>query len=426
MQDIQSDPVISAESNMRKKSVAIVLAGSVPHIALIENLKNRGYYTILVDYYENPPAKEAADEHVRQSTLDRETVLKIAQKVNADLVITTCMDHANVTACYVAEKLGLPAPYSHETALMVTNKELMKEKMIRNGVPTSKYIIVKDVSSFDSSGLRFPVVVKPADSNGSKGVRKACDYIELNQFLPEALIISRSGKAVIEEFKQGREIGVDCFVKDKEAFILMTKERRKIEVEKDPIQQIKGCIWPAKLAETSLSKMKQIADQIAHVFDLENTPLMIQAIVNGNDISIIEFAARFGGGESFRVINLSTGFDIVDAAIDSFLGLPVTLDHKFPDAYYADNFIYTKSGFFGSITGHEELLKKKIIEYLDTYKSRGTEIGSELSSNNRIGVFTVKSKNMNGLFEKINKAVNHIEVYDIHGEPIMRRDIYSS
>lgn len=411
---------------MKQKPIAIVLAGTVPHIRLIENLKRRGYYTLLVDYYDHPPAKPFADEHLQESTLDQEIVLSIAKERSAELVITTCMDHANVTACYVAEKLGLPAPYSYETALEVTNKGLMKEKMISHGIPTSKYISVKDISGFESSGLNFPVVVKPADSNGSKGVRKARNLNELKPFFSEALELSHSREAIVEEYIQGREIGVDCFIEDNKAIILMTKERRKIEIEDDPIQQIKGCIWPADLSAANYKKLQHIAQQIAQVFSLNNTPLMFQCIINGDDISIIEFAARFGGGESFRIIRLNTGVDIVDVAVDSFLGKTVKLDSRTPECIYADNFIYAQSGLFGRLGRYEALLEDDTIEYIDAYKTEGMEIGSELSSNNRIGVFVVKSDHMDGLFEKINTTIKNIEVYDVHGEPIMRKEIYSA
>ena len=111
-----------------------MLGGTSPHIALIENLKDRGYYTVLVDYYENPPAKKVADEHIRESTLDQDKVLEIAKSINAKLVISACVDQANVTACYVAEKLGLPVPYIYETAMSVTNKGLMKRKMLESGI----------------------------------------------------------------------------------------------------------------------------------------------------------------------------------------------------------------------------------------------------------------------------------------------------
>ena len=69
------------------------------------------------------------------------------------------------------------------------------------------------------------------------------------------------------------------------------------------------------------------------------------------------------------------------------------LDHKSPETYYAENFLYAKQGLFGSISGHECLLGDGAIEYLDSYKTKGAEIGAELSSNNRVGVFTVKSDN---------------------------------
>ena len=116
------------DKNLHNKPVAVVLGGTFPHITLVENLRQRGYYTILVDYYDNPPAKASADEHLQESTLDKKKVLDIARSRNAELVISACIDQANVTACYVADKLGLPAPYSYETALRVTNKILNERK----------------------------------------------------------------------------------------------------------------------------------------------------------------------------------------------------------------------------------------------------------------------------------------------------------
>lgn len=274
--------------------------------------------------------------------------------------------------------------------------------------------------------MNFPVAVKPADSNSSKGVRKACNYNELKLFLDEALTISRSDQAIIEEYKEGQEIGIDCFIQNKEVFVIMTKERRKVIIRKndDPIQQIYGCVWPADLTEKNLADIKVIGSQIAKAFDLDNTPLMIQAILDGDEINVIEFGARIGGGESFRIIPLMTGFDIVDAAVNSFLGVQVNIEYKHSELFYADNFIYANKGLFGFIAGYENLLQDGTIEYLDFNKTSGMEIGSELSSNNRVGVFVVKSRNRAHLYDKINVAIKNIEVYDMYGVPIMRKDIY--
>ena len=170
---------------------AIVLGGTTAHIALIKNLHKRNYYVILVDYLENPPAKKEADLHIKESTLDEDKVLSIARDYEVDLVISACVDQANITACYVMEKLGKCPPYSYETALQITNKGYMKQVMKGNDIPTSKYIYVNDSELYDISSLTFPLMVKPADCNSASGVKKACDKRELDQYLKDALEYSR-------------------------------------------------------------------------------------------------------------------------------------------------------------------------------------------------------------------------------------------
>ena len=83
-----------------EKQIALVLGGTVPHMELIRQLKERGYYTILIDYLDNPPAADVADEHIKESTLDEEKVLEIAKQRRASLVISGCVDQANISACY--------------------------------------------------------------------------------------------------------------------------------------------------------------------------------------------------------------------------------------------------------------------------------------------------------------------------------------
>lgn len=413
-------------ADIKNHTVAIVLGGTFPHIGLIKNLKRRGFYTILVDYLENPLAKGSADEHLQESTLDKDKVLEIARNRNADLVISTCIDRANVTACYVAEKLGLPLPYDYESAVWATDKELMKKRMVEHNIPTSGYFQIKDVADLKLQEMEFPLIVKPTDSNSSRGVKKVFDNIELYTHAKRALAISRTNSALVEAFKKGKEIGIDCFIKNGEATILMVKERRKIDSPDDSIQQIQGCIWPEDTGKNNYPVLKKCAEQIADAFNLKNTPLMIQAIVDDDGgVNIIEFAPRVGGGESFRIIKLSTGFDMLNAAVDSFLGKEVELDFKMPEYYYAESFIYAEPGTFGYIANYRELMDEGIIEYLDSYKLPGMEIGKEFTSNNRVGVFAVKARNRDKLNEKMTMAIKQINVYDKDGNSIMRKDIYS-
>lgn len=406
------------------KQVAIILGGTFPHISLLEKLKERGYYTVLIDFFENPPAKLFADEHVMASTLDKDTVLEISKQKKASLVISAYIDQANVTACYVAEKLNLPHPYSYETALNVTNKLLMKSLMLNNNIPTSKFVVITNIDECEGVDLSYPVIVKPTDSNSSKGVRKADSLEELKSFAEKAFEISRNKKVIIEEYIIGKEIGIDCYISNGKATVLITKERRKIPAVMNQNEQIFGCIWPMTLSDSDFKPIEQIAERISMVFGLDNTPLMIQAIVNQDGINVIEFGARFGGGESFRIIKLATGFDPTSAVIDSYLGNEFALNHEIPEFYYADNFIYAKQGNFNEILGFESFLDDNTIEYIDSYKTKGALIGNELSSNNRVGVFTVKAKDKTSLMKKINSVLSNIDVIDLNGRSIMKRDIY--
>lgn len=400
---------------------AIVLGGTIPHIELIKNLKQRGYHVILVDYSQDPIARPFADEHIIESSMDKDKVLEIAKEENAGLVITTCSDQANVTACFVSEKLGLPAPYSYATSLNVTDKERMKTIMLNNKIPTSKYIIFEGTQLEDKiDGFSFPMIVKPSDSYGSKGVRVVNTKKELIPNLENAIYISRNGRALLEEYKVGTEVGIDCFVKNKKAEIILTKHRQKVVNNEDLTQQIFGCIWPADISKMQLDTIQVIANKIVSAFDLDNTPLMIQAIINDKEISVIEFGARIGGGNSYSIIKLSTGLDIVDAAVDSFLNRNMEIKYHAPTEYYADVFLYIKPSIFG----HIEIADKLVDSYV-CYKTKGFSVGSDLISSNRVGSLIVKASNKNELLEKLDLAIKNIEVYDLLGNPVFRRELYN-
>jgi hypothetical protein len=106
------------------------------------------------------------------------------------------------------------------------------------------------------------------------------------------------------------------------------------------------------------------------------------------------------------------------------LSIPFQIKFSKPENIFFDNYIYTKPAVFGSITGHKELLKSELIEYLNFYKEEGTSIGIEMSSNNRVGVYTFKAANRNSIVNKMKETINIIDVLDIDGNSIMIKNIY--
>lgn len=406
------------------KPVALVLGGTVPHVHLIELLKERGYYTVLLDYTPNPPAKEYADEHLPVSTLDNEAVLKEARKRNASLVISTNVDQANVTCCYVLEKLGLHSPYSYETALDVTDKQRMKKIMWDNNIPTSRYLQVGTLKEVENLNLMFPVMVKPADSNSANGVKRAYTQEELEKYLPDALRYSRNGKAIVEEFVTGKEISAYGVVVNGEAKLLLHQERVSVYDGEDKVIKCYASLAPSRISENARLKAEKILTMIAQTFHLDNTPLFFQGIVNGDDISVIEFAPRVGGGISFQTIKDATGFDIIAAALDSYLNVPISIDGWHPmDSRYAVNQIYGTNGVYDKTTGGDEILKDGTVKVLSFYKHKGDVIDSSRASSSRIGVMVVCDSTEKGLRRKITKAFSKLDSFDDKGKSIIRRDL---
>ena len=409
---------------MMEKPVALVLGGTIPHVHLIELLKGRGFYTVLLDYTSNPPAKQFADEHLPVSTLDKEAVLEVARKYNTQLVISTNVDQANVTCSYVAEKIGLNPPYSYETALDVTDKQRMKKIMWDNKVPTSKYVRVGSLKEVEGVDLKYPLMIKPADGNSSNGVKRVYTQDELEKYLPNTIKFSRNGKAIVEEFVEGKEISAYGVVIDGEAHLIMHQERVSVYDGEDNVIKCYASLAPSRISENAGIKAKKILTMIAKAFHLNNTPLFFQGIVRGDDISVIEFAPRVGGGISFQTIKDATGYDIIAAALDSYMGIPISLEgwHSI-QGKYAVNQIYGTNGVYDKTVGGEEIVKDGTVKVLSYYRHQGETLDSSRASSSRIGVMVVCDSTEEGLRGKISKAFSRLDAFDVDGKSIIRRDL---
>lgn len=406
------------------KKCVIVLGGIAAHKELIVQLKKMGYFTLLIDYFDNPPAKCVADLHIKESTLDKDTVLGIAKKWNVSAILSGCVDQANITACYVSEKLGLYTPYSYDVAMRITDKEYMKKVMLEQGILTSRYFCVKSVDEVIGMNLQYPIMIKPADCNSTNGVKKAKSWEEVQEYLGQALQISRSGKAIVEEYVEGKEINVYLYICDKKSKLIMTAERISAIEGKDKVIKCYAAIVPARISKKLELKAETIADKIARAFDLNNTFFFFQGIVAGDDINVIEFAPRVGGGAGFRTIPLNTGLDIIDALIKSSFGEKPNFSRwHYPTNVLAVNTIYAKDCIFDHVEGHELLLERQEIADFFMYKTKGMRIDNRSASGGRIGAFIVKGENENDILHSVRRAYDILSVRNSEGEEVLRADL---
>ena len=403
---------------------ALVLCGGIPQIALMEDLKSRGITVVLADMNENVGGRKYADIFYPVSVLDPVGVKNVAVKENVDFIITVCADQVLEIVAQVSEELGLPCYIDAETAENVSKKSFMKKIFSENGVPTSKHIIFEELDSEKIKILAYPLIVKPVDSYSSRGVKKVTNEEELIKAFDEAKNISRTKTVIVEEFVEGEEITVDVYVENGKAKLLTTSVSDKVKGEGFVIHRTRN---PANIDEKIKNQITDTAQKIAEAFKLENTPMLIQLITNGEKISVIEFCARTGGGIKFRLIKKVTGFDVVKAVVDLTLGnKPHYEDDGRKRPVIVNEFLYAKDGVLDYLEGFEELYKEGIINEYYQFKNAGTQVGSMKSSGDRIACFTIQCDDIETLKKYHSIANKKIRAISTKGEDLIRHDLVAN
>lgn len=402
----------------------LIMGGNIPHRELIIKIKERGYYTILVDYLENPVAKDVADLHIQESILDIDKVMEIAKQYRPDFIANLCVDRAMVPTAYVCEKLGIHNFVNYNQAINVTDKCKMKQAFLDNGIKTSSFYTLTKQTDISKLSINYPVVVKPADASGSIGVKKILTQEDLYEYLPIAFEISRSGGVVIEEFCDDLEVSIDCFVQNNKIDILLVRQKMKKKSTDDLVYPL-GSIILNDYPCNSGDNIRTMARKIVNTFGLNNTPFFLQAFINkGGELSMIEFGVRIGGGMSYQIIKSSTGFDIMDAALDCYEKKIAEIKYHIPKYIYSTNYIFTEPGIFDHIEGAEELVQDGIIDNFVTLVTPGHISDGVVTSRNKTGYFFIHADNMHTLFEKTLHIVSKIEVRDIDGKATMKKKLF--
>lgn len=399
----------------------LVLAGAADQIALIKELKLRGHEIILVDYFKNPLAKPYVDKHYCTSTLDVEAVKEIAIKEEIGLICTACTDQALLTVANVSEQLKLPCYISYKTALNVTNKSYMKKVMVENSIPTSKYVILDKVDLDRIKDFLLPIVVKPVDCNASNGVKRIDTIEELPKYLQEAINLSRTKTAIVEEFKEGKEISVDYYVEGTEAKLLSATTSLKVKNLKS--FTILCSEYPA-VDDEQIAILKEIGNQVAKAFGLKDCPLFIQMIANGKDINIIEFSARMGGGSKYNLIRVLSGVDIMSMYVDLILGHKPTVNPIQQVDFCKMAYIYCYPGVFDHVEGFEQLKDTGFIVDHFVYKPKGMRIEKAETSSDRAAGFLIVGASQKEVEKKLAEANAQLRVLNDKGEDIMRHDLF--
>ena len=307
--------------NMKKKLA--IIGASYLQQPLVEKAREMGLYTICFAWEDGAVCKDLCDKFYPISIVDKDAILKVCREEGIDAVTTIASDVAVLTVNYVAEQ-------------MATNKYLMRQCFMENGVPSPKYCLTDGEVPMAISTFRFPVIVKPTDRSGSRGVEKVEKQEDLQEAITRACKESFQQKAVIEEFVEGREISVESISFEGKHYILQITDKVTTEapffVELEHHQ-------PSTLPEDIKSRVKAIVLNALTALHIQYGASHAELkITKDGDIRVIEIGARMGGDFiGSDLVKLSTGYDFLKGVIDVAFGQfeePKITEHKFSGVYF--------------------------------------------------------------------------------------------
>lgn len=385
---------------MIEKSILIFGIGELQQ-SLIERCKQKVLYTIGIDPSEIPVCKNLVDVFERVEGGDFKRTLHIAKKYNVSGVITTATDKPLIMMARVAEKLNLPF-YTVETAEVSTDKWLMKQRFIQYDIPCAQGYIINCINELYNLNLAYPLIVKPRDNSGSRGVIRCHNVEELALAITEAFDFTKKENVLVEEFIEGKEYSVEGIHCSNHSHVIQITEKITSNY---PYNVELGHIQPADLSVNTRKIIQRLLNQIAKAFGFNNCASHTELKINSKGIFIIETSPRMGGDFiTSHLVPLSTGINMQDILIDISMGNPIENNSFNPILNHSSGIKYIElpEGEILSIKNLEEIYK---IEGLYAYNFNlhiGGNVTRITNSLNRYGYAIFKAVNKNTL----NKSMN--------------------
>ena len=391
------------KKSMDKKSILVFGVGEL-QLSIIRRANAMGLFTVGIDTCEDAYSREECSAFEVVGGQDYEGTLYVAKKYNVSAIITAATDKPLVMMARIAKELNLPF-YSVETAEWSTDKFQMKQRFIEGGVPCAQGRLIH--SAEDAKGLYFPVICKPRDNSGSRGVKLCRDLKELQECIAEALQYSKLETVLVEEFIEGREFSIESLHYDGKTEVIQFTEKKTTEF---PYNVELGHKQPANLTEEQKNSIREIIAKIGAALKFENCPSHTELKVSERGIYVIETSPRLGGDFITSTLTpLSTGINLEDQLLHIALGEKVdTTTGRVEKASGVCFFSYPEGEIVSISDKISEVSSWPMISNFELKLKVGDYVNPITSSLNRYGQFIVSGDSRADVEKMLEEYENRI------------------
>lgn len=375
-----------------KDSILVFGVGELQK-SIIERCKKKNLFVVGIDPMAEAMCRNLVDAFEVVGGQDFEKTVEVAERYNVKGIVTAATDKPLVMMARVAEKLQLPF-FSVETAEWSTDKLMMKQKFQEAGIPCANGFILNSVDELTELKVDYPVIVKPRDNSGSRGVIYCNNLKEVEIAVKEALQYTKKGNVLIEEFIEGQEYSIEGIHYNGEHHVIQFTEKTTTNF---PYNVEIAHIQPADISPQQQNKIKKLITQIGQTLGFENCASHTELKINSRGIYIIETSPRLGGDFiSSTLVPLSTGINMEDILID--IATNNSLQHNWElrklSKYSGIKYFELSDGVLYEINGLENLNKIPGIEQWYFGLKPGEKVNKITSSLERFGyaIFQTNSK----------------------------------
>ena len=396
---------------MQKK--ILLLGGSAQQIIAVETAKKLGFYTVLCDYLEDNPGQFHADRFYLVSTTDKEAVLEVARKEEVDGVVAYASDPAAITAAFVAEKMGLPGNPVQSVEILC-EKDKFRRFLSENGFHTPKACGYRSVQEALKGLQEFqlPVIVKPVDSSGSKGVGKIDSIMEADEKLSCAMSFSRSGRIIVEEWveKFGYQIAGDGLSVDgKLVFRYFANDHFNSRCV-NPYVPISAS-FPYNMPREVHEKIHQTIQMLLTALGMKTCTYNFDIRIDKDlNVYLMEVAPRDGGNYIPDVMKYATGVDLIECSIKAAMGEPIEVPENVQGhgfwSYYAVHSL--RDGVLDEVVISEEGRRHIVENHLIVGK--GDRVHAFTGANTTLGCLIMQFDDMEQMLDMMDHSEKWIQV----------------
>lgn len=392
----------------------MILGGSRYALPVIKAAHDLGIYVITCDYLPENIAHKYSDEYCNISIIDKEKTLDAAKRLNIDGIMSFACDPGVITAAYVAEQMNLPNVGPYESVCILQNKKKFREFLTQNNftVPVAKGYKNIEEALNDIQLFHWPIIVKPTDSAGSKGVTRVDDPNDLEKSIQYALSYSHSNEFIIEDFiKQYRySSDTDSFSVDGQLkFVSFNCQRFDCDAT-NPYTPA-AYSWPSSMTNEHQEELKSEIQRLLKLLKMKTAIYNIETRegIDGRAY-IMEVSPRGGGNRLAECLRYATGVDMITNMVKYSVGLPMDdITQKNYDGCWAEIVLHSdKPGIFKELWISDQIATN-IVER-DLWITKGTTVGGFEAANEAIGTLILRFESQEQIEEVLENQSKYVKV----------------